>query len=99
MLYLLIVAALVFLFQRMPTAYLPDEDQGIMFVQAMLPAGSTLEQTEQVLDQVRSHFLEDEKEAVDSCLTLAGRGFSGPGRMSGWHSSSSRTGSCATGRT
>ena len=35
--YLLMVAALVFLFQRMPTAYLPNEDQGIMFVQAMLP--------------------------------------------------------------
>ena len=64
--YLLMVAALVFLFQRMPTAYLPNEDQGIMYIQAMLPAGSTLEQTKQVLDQVRSHFLEDEKEAVAS---------------------------------
>jgi multidrug efflux pump subunit AcrB len=66
--YLLIVVALVFLFQRMPTAYLPDEDQGIMFVQAMLPAGSTLEQTQKVQDQVRRHFLEDEKEAVASML-------------------------------
>ena len=43
--FLLIVAALGFLFQRMPTAYLPDEDQGILLVQAMLPANSTLEQT------------------------------------------------------
>ena len=82
-LYLLIVAALVFLFQRMPTAYLPNEDQGVMFVQAMLPTGSTLEQTEQVLDQVRSHFLKDEKEAVASCFTLAGRGFSGTGQNVG----------------
>ena len=81
--YLLIVAALGFLFQRMPTAYLPNEDQGIMFVQAMLPAGSTLEQTEQVLDQVRSHFLVDEKEAVASCFTVAGRGFSGTGQNVG----------------
>ena len=81
--YLLIVAALVFLFQRMPTAYLPNEDQGIMFVQAMLPAGSTLEQTEQVMDQVRSHFLVDEKEAVESCFTVAGRGFSGTGQNVG----------------
>ena len=81
--YLLMVAVLVFLFQRMPTAYLPNEDQGIMFVQAMLPTGSTLEQTEQVLDQVRSHFLVDEKEAVASCFTLAGRGFSGTGQNVG----------------
>jgi hypothetical protein len=64
--YVLIVVALIFLFQRMPTAYLPNEDQGIMFVQVMLPAGSTVEQTQQVLDQVRSHFLEDEKKAVAS---------------------------------
>ena len=81
--YLLIVAALVFLFQRMPTAYLPNEDQGIMFVQAMLPTGSTLEQTKQVLDQVRSHFLVDEKEAVASIFTVAGRGFSGIGQNVG----------------
>jgi HAE1 family hydrophobic/amphiphilic exporter-1 len=81
--YLLIVAALGFLFQRMPTAYLPNEDQGILFVQAMLPAGSTLEQTEQVMNQVRSHFLVDEKEAVVSCFTLAGRSFSGAGQNVG----------------
>jgi hydrophobe/amphiphile efflux-1 (HAE1) family protein len=83
LIYLLIVGGLVFLFQRMPTAYLPDEDQGIMFVQAMLPAGSTLEQTQQVLDQVRSHFLEDEKEAVASIFTVAGRSFSGAGQNVG----------------
>jgi HAE1 family hydrophobic/amphiphilic exporter-1 len=81
--YLLIVVALGFLFQRMPTAYLPDEDQGFMYVQAMLPAGSTLEQTEQVLDQVRSHFLVEEKEAVKSCFTIAGSGFSGAGQNVG----------------
>ena len=81
--YLVLVAALVFLFQRMPTAYLPEEDQGIMYIQAMLPAGSTLEQTKQVLDQVRSHFLEDEKGAVAAMFTVAGRGFSGAGQNVG----------------
>jgi len=81
--YVLIVAALGYLFQRMPTAYLPNEDQGIMFVQAMLPAGSTLEQTEQVMNQVRNHFLEAEKEAVASIFTLAGRSFSGVGQNVG----------------
>ncbi len=81
--YLVLVAALVFLFQRMPTAYLPNEDQGIMFVQVMLPSGSTLEQTKQVLDQVRSYFLEDEKGAVASMFTVAGRGFSGAGQNVG----------------
>ncbi len=81
--YLLIVAALMLLFQRMPTAYLPNEDQGIMFVQTMLPAGSTLEQTQEIQDQVRQHFLEDEKKAVASIFTVAGRGFSGAGQNVG----------------
>jgi HAE1 family hydrophobic/amphiphilic exporter-1 len=81
--YLLIVLMVGYLFWRMPTAYLPQEDQGIMFVQVMLPAGSTLEQTKEVLDQVRSHFLEDEKDAVFSCFTVAGRGFAGSGQNTG----------------
>ena len=55
--FLLIVAAMGFLFQRMPTAYLPDEDQGILMVQALLPANSTLEQTDKVMEGVRDYFL------------------------------------------
>jgi len=81
--YVLIVAALGFLFQRMPTAYLPDEDQGIMFIQAQLPAGSTLEQTEKVMDEVRAYLLEDEQEAVETVMTLAGRSFAGAGQNGG----------------
>jgi len=81
--YLLIVAALGFLFLRMPTAYLPDEDQGFLYAQAVLPTGSTREQTERVMDQVRSHFLVDEKESVKSCFTIAGSGFSGAGQNVG----------------
>jgi len=82
-LYILIVAALAFLFLRMPTAYLPDEDQGVMFFQAQLPSGSTVEQTRQVLDQIQAHFLENETEAVQSVLTLSGRSFAGGGQNVG----------------
>ena len=70
--FLLIVAAMGFLFKRMPTAYLPDEDQGILMVQAMLPANSTLEQTEKVMEGVKDYFLEHEKDAVESCMTVSG---------------------------
>jgi len=81
--FLLIVAAMGFLFLRMPTAYLPDEDQGILLVQAMLPANSTLEQTEKVLDEIKNHFLSVEKDAVESCMTVAGISFSGKGQNVG----------------
>jgi HAE1 family hydrophobic/amphiphilic exporter-1 len=75
--YLLIVGALGFLFQRMPTAYLPDEDQGMLLTQVMLPTGSTLEQTKKVTEEVQRYFLENEKEAVESYTTIVGFGFSG----------------------
>ncbi|MHB8901357.1 MAG: efflux RND transporter permease subunit [Thermoguttaceae bacterium] len=76
-LYLLIVAGVGYLFVSLPSAYLPDEDQGILMCQVLMPTGSTLEQTQEVADLVSHHFRENEKEAVASCLTIAGMGFSG----------------------
>jgi len=78
--YLLILAAVGFLFRRMPTSYIPDEDQGILLVMAMLPSGSTMDQTENVMKQVRSHFLEHEKEGVESFLSIVGFSFGGQGQ-------------------
>ena len=81
--FVVIVAAMAYLFQRMPTAYLPDEDQGVLMVQAMLPGNSTLEQTDKVLEQVRDHFLVGEKDAVESVMTVSGISFSGRGQNAG----------------
>ena len=81
--YLLIAVTLGLLFYRMPTAYLPNEDQGVTFIQVTLPSGSTLEQTDEVMTEIRNHFLVDEKEVVKSCFTIAGRGFSGSGQNVG----------------
>jgi HAE1 family hydrophobic/amphiphilic exporter-1 len=78
--FLMIVAAMGYLFKRMPTGYLPDEDQGILMVQAMLPANSTLEQTKEIMDQVKDQFLENDKQAVESCMTVSGVSFAGHGQ-------------------
>jgi len=75
-----IVVSMGYLFQRMPTAYIPDEDQGILMVMGMLPSGSTLEQSAAVMNKVRDHFLEHEKEAVDSFMSVAGISFGGQGQ-------------------
>ncbi|MCB2156257.1 efflux RND transporter permease subunit [bacterium] len=76
-LYLILVAGVGYLFHRLPTSYVPQEDQGILLTQMMLPTGSTLEQTQEVADQVRTYFEQNEKEGVESVLTIAGMGFSG----------------------
>jgi HAE1 family hydrophobic/amphiphilic exporter-1 len=81
--YIVIVAGLGLLFLRMPTSYLPNEDQGILLSQIIMPTGATLEQTRAVANAVERHFLEKEKEAVESCATIAGVGFSGRAQNNG----------------
>src|SRR5512139_3998827 len=82
-LYLLIVATVGILFLRTPTSYVPDEDQGILLAQIMLPTGSTMEQTMGVVERVQEHFLKNEKEAVESTMTISGIGFSGRAQNNG----------------
>jgi multidrug efflux pump len=81
--FVLMVALAVFLLFRLPTSFLPDEDQGILFVQVVLPAGATQERTLTVLREVERHFLEDEKEAVQALFTVAGFSFAGSGQNAG----------------
>ena len=66
-----------------------------MYIQVMLPSGSTTEQTQKVLDEVRNYFLQNEQAAVQGVFTVAGRGFSGAGRIPAWGFSCSRTGTIA----
>lgn len=81
--YVVIVAVLGVLFTRMPTSFLPEEDQGVMFTQVMLPAGSTQERTLEVLRKVEEHFLETEKDTVAALFTVAGFSFGGSGQNMG----------------
>ncbi|HNW39725.1 MAG TPA: efflux RND transporter permease subunit, partial [Candidatus Omnitrophota bacterium] len=67
----------------MPTGYLPDEDQGILAIMATLPAGSTLEQSEAVMNKIRNYFAANEKDAVESVMTVAGQNQSGRGQNIG----------------
>ena len=73
--YILIIVTVGILLLRIPTSYVPDEDQGILLAQVILPTGSTLEQTKEVVNSVQRYFLEHEKEAVESCMTISGAGF------------------------
>ena len=81
--YAVMIAIGIFLLLRLPTSFLPDEDQGIMFVQVVLPAGATQERTLRVLRDMERHFLVDEKDLVQSLFTVAGFSFSGSGQNAG----------------
>lgn len=81
--YGVIVAAMVFFFLRLPTAFLPDEDQGFIVCQVQLPAGASQERTLKVIEQVEKHFLENENKTVESLITVTGFSFAGRGQNMG----------------
>ncbi len=83
LLYLLIVVGMAFLFVRLPSSFLPEEDQGVFLTMAQLPAGATQERTQKVLDEVTKYYLEKEKANVNSVFTVNGFGFSGRGQNTG----------------
>ncbi len=83
LIYLVIVVGMAYLFLKLPTSFLPEEDQGLLLAQAQLPAGATQERTQKVLDQVSDYFLTKEKDSVNSVFTVNGFGFAGRGQNTG----------------
>lgn len=83
LLYGLLVIGMAILFVRMPTSFLPAEDQGIFATQVILPAGATQERTQKILDQVSQYYREKEKSNVQNVVTVNGFGFAGRGQNMG----------------
>lgn len=82
-LYLLIIIAMAVLFLRIPTSFLPEEDQGVLLTMVQLSPGATLVKTNEVLDDVSRYYLTEEKTNVESVFTVSGFGFSGQGQNNG----------------
>lgn len=72
-----------FLFVRLPSGFLPDEDQGIMLMSIQLPPGATFERTDKVLEQVQQYILQEESDAVEYVLTVSGASLSGDAQNAG----------------
>ncbi len=75
-----LVALAVFLFLRLPTAFLPQEDQGVLFAQIQTPVGATQQRTLESVQRVEDYFLDEETEAVDSMFSVLGFSFAGTGQ-------------------
>ncbi|MEN0615850.1 efflux RND transporter permease subunit [Klebsiella indica] len=78
--YLALVAATGYLFTRVPTTFLPDEDQALMMLQITLPSNASAERTQQVIDEVEHYLLTQEKDVVDSIFAANGFSFAGRGQ-------------------
>ena len=78
-----ICLALGFCFMRIPSAFLPNEDQGVLLAMVNLPAGSTVEKTSTALGKLVDYFLIEEEENVDSVMAVTGFSFAGSGQNAG----------------
>ncbi|MGH8418936.1 MAG: efflux RND transporter permease subunit [Pseudomonas sp.] len=79
--YLLIFGGMIWMFTRIPTAFLPEEDQGIIFAQVQTPPGSTAERTQDTLTKMREYLMTDA--GVNSVFSVNGFNFAGRGQSSG----------------
>jgi len=78
-----LAAVMVFLFLRLPSSFLPAEDQGILFTIIQAPVGATQERTMDAIRKVEKHFLENEKGVVESVFSIQGFSFAGSGQNNG----------------
>ena len=76
--YAAIIAVVGFVYTRLPTSFLPAEDQGTMLVNVQLPPGATLERTRSVIEQVEGFMLKQPE--VQSMVGVLGFSFSGQGQ-------------------
>ncbi|SIT47619.1 multidrug efflux system protein [Paraburkholderia piptadeniae] len=81
--YLAVIAAVGLLFVKLPKSFLPDEDQGTLFVLVRTPAGSTQETTAHTLSDISDYLLNDEKSIVESTFAVNGFSFAGRAQNSG----------------
>ncbi|HBP48790.1 MULTISPECIES: efflux RND transporter permease subunit [Pseudomonas] len=75
MVYVLVVAAMAVGYTKLPTSFLPDEDQGILMAQMQLPVGATDDRTQAVLKQFESYILQQPE--VEAMISISGMGMGG----------------------
>src|SRR3546814_7080502 len=71
------------LFARLPSYFLPNEDQGALMAMIQTPVGATQERTPESNAKLEKHFLENETEAVESVFAVQGFSFAGMGQNTG----------------
>jgi multidrug efflux pump len=81
--YLLIVGGLSWMWTKLPTSFLPEEDQGVLMLMTKLPAGATQERSKKVMDKVTHYFLTQEKKNVEAVFSVVGFSFAGRGQNMG----------------
>jgi len=83
LIYLLLVGGLVMIFSKLPGSFLPNEDQGLMYMLIAAPPGATAERTLETAKKVEDYFLNEHQDVVEHLFTVVGFSFSGSAQNAG----------------
>lgn len=83
LIYVGLALVMMFVFIRVPSSFLPDEDQGVLFTVIQTPVGATQQRTQKVMEQVREYYTENESEHIESVFSVQGFSFAGSGQNNG----------------
>lgn len=81
--FVVLTAVMVFIYSRVPSSFLPDEDQGVLFTIVQTPVGATQQRTQKVMQQVEEHYLKNEAKHIESTFSVQGFSFAGSGQNNG----------------
>jgi len=76
-------AAMALIYARVPSSFLPDEDQGVLFTIVQTPVGATQQRTGRAMESVERHYLENERDYIESVFSVQGFSFAGGGQNNG----------------
>lgn len=80
LIFALIIGGVAYFFNRLPSSFLPQEDQGVLLTIIQTPTGTSIDTTDEVVKKVENYFLENEKDNVDAVFGVLGFSFTGTGQ-------------------
>lgn len=83
LMFAIIIGGCGWMFLRLPSAFLPQEDQGVLLTIVQLPNGATQTRTQEVIKSIEDYYLEKEKDAIQDVFAVSGFSFTGSGQNYG----------------
>ncbi|WP_377298906.1 efflux RND transporter permease subunit [Rhizobium sp. SGZ-381] len=80
LMFAIIIGGCAWFFLRLPTSFLPQEDQGVLFTIVQLPNGATTARTEEVVKKIEDYYLDKEPDAIQDVFSVNGFSFTGSGQ-------------------
>jgi multidrug efflux pump len=80
LMFAIVIGGVAWFFARLPSSFLPQEDQGVLMTIVQLPNGATTARTEEVIKKIEDYYLEHEKEAIQDVFAVSGFSFTGQGQ-------------------